>query len=48
MGVGVGTCYIHPYMFKTHPILMLRFEADTPQRLEEIRAEVEAEVKKRL
>jgi phosphomannomutase/phosphoglucomutase len=32
----------------TQPVLVLRFEADTPGRLEAIRLEVEAEVKKRL
>ena len=32
----------------TQPVLVLRFEADTPERLDEIRSEVEAEVKKRL
>jgi phosphomannomutase/phosphoglucomutase len=32
----------------TQPVLVLRFEADSPQRLEAIRSEVEAEVKKRL
>ena len=31
----------------TQPVLVLRFEADTPERLEAIRHEVEAEVKKR-
>ena len=32
----------------TQPVLVLRFEADTPERLESIRREVEAEVKQRL
>jgi phosphomannomutase/phosphoglucomutase len=32
----------------TQPVLVLRFEADTPERLEAIRLEGEAEVKKRL
>ena len=32
----------------TQPVLVLRFEADTPERLDAIRHEVEAEVKKRL
>jgi phosphomannomutase / phosphoglucomutase len=32
----------------TQPVLVLRFEADTPQRLEDIRREVEQEVKRHL